>query len=90
MDLNRLTIKSQQALEAAHQQAAARNHQTIEPEHILVALLSDPDGIVYPLLTQLGIPPKAVRDQVDAPVASETHERQNAVGPLEAAGHRKR
>ncbi len=65
MDLNRLTIKSQQALEAAHQQAAARNHQTIEPEHILVALLSDPDGIVYPLLTQLGIPPKAVRDQVD-------------------------
>jgi hypothetical protein len=29
MDLNKLTIKSQAALEGAHQQAAARNHQTI-------------------------------------------------------------
>ena len=58
MDLNKLTMKSQAALEAAQQQAAARNHQTIEPEHLLFALLSDPEGVVYPLLHQLGVTPK--------------------------------
>jgi ATP-dependent Clp protease ATP-binding subunit ClpB len=65
MDLNKLTIKSQAALEGAHQQAVARNHQTIEPEHVLFALLSDPEGVVYPLLHQVGVTPKTVRDQVD-------------------------
>ena len=65
MDLNKLTIKSQSALEGAQQQAVARNHQTIEPEHLLFALLSDPEGVVYPLLHQVGVTPKTVRDQVD-------------------------
>ena len=65
MDLNKLTIKSQAALEGAHQQAVARNHQTIEPEHVLFALLSDPEGVVYPLLHQIGVTPKTVRDQVE-------------------------
>jgi ATP-dependent Clp protease ATP-binding subunit ClpB len=65
MDLNRLTIKSRSALEGAHQQAVARNHQTIEPEHLLFALLSDPEGVVYPLLHQIGVSPKSMRDRVD-------------------------
>ena len=45
MDLNNLTMKSQAALQEAQQQAVARNHQTIEPEHVLFGLLGDPDGI---------------------------------------------
>jgi ATP-dependent Clp protease ATP-binding subunit ClpB len=65
MDLDKLTIKSQQALADAQQQTAARNHQTIEPEHLLFALLSDPDGVVYPLLHQIGVAPKTLRDSVD-------------------------
>ncbi|MEO8291690.1 MAG: ATP-dependent chaperone ClpB [Actinomycetota bacterium] len=65
MDLNKLTLKSRSALEGAQQQALARNHQSIEPEHVLFALLSDPDGVVYPLLHQLGVTPKTVRDRVD-------------------------
>ena len=65
MDLNKLTMKSQAALEGAHQQAVARNHQTIEPEHVLFALLSDAEGVVYPLLHNIGVTPKTVRDQVD-------------------------
>ncbi len=66
MDLNKLTLKSQTALEAAREQASARGHQTIEPLHLLFALLSDPDGIVYPLLHRVGISPRTVRDRVDA------------------------
>jgi ATP-dependent Clp protease ATP-binding subunit ClpB len=66
VDPNRLTLKSQAALEGAREQALARSHQAIEPEHLLFALLSDPEGVVYPLLHNLGVPPKPLRDQVDA------------------------
>src|SRR5438445_4030947 len=66
MDLSKLTMKSQAALEGARDQAMARNHQTIEPEHVLFALLSDPEGVVYPLLHRLGVSPRPLRDRVDA------------------------
>src|SRR5438067_715236 len=66
MDLSKLTLKSQSALEGAREQAVARDHQSIEPEHVLFALLSDPEGVVYPLLHRLGVSPRPVRDQVDA------------------------
>ncbi len=65
MDLNKLTLKSQAALEAAREQAVARSHQAIEPEHVLFALLSDPEGVVYPLLHALGASPRAIRDRVE-------------------------
>jgi ATP-dependent Clp protease ATP-binding subunit ClpB len=66
MDLSKLTMKSQAALETAREQAVARNHQAIEPEHLLVALLSDPEGVVYPLLHRLGVSPRSVRDRAEA------------------------
>ena len=65
MDPNKLTMKSQAALEAAREQAVARSHQAIEPEHVLFALLSDPDGVIYPLLHHLGISPRTLRDHLD-------------------------
>ncbi|HYU58882.1 MAG TPA: ATP-dependent chaperone ClpB [Actinomycetota bacterium] len=65
MDLNKLTMKSRAALEAASAQAGARNHQNIEPEHVLFALLSDPEGVPYPLLHAMGLSPRALRDRVD-------------------------
>ena len=39
MDLDKLTMKTRAALDGAHQQALARNHQEIVPEHVLFALL---------------------------------------------------
>jgi ATP-dependent Clp protease ATP-binding subunit ClpB len=65
MDLSKLTIKAQAALGEAQQQAVARNHQTIEPEHLLFALLSDPEGVVYPLLHHLGVDPGRLRQRVE-------------------------
>ncbi|MBI2238195.1 MAG: AAA family ATPase, partial [Actinobacteria bacterium] len=65
MDLSKLTLRSQAALEAAREQAVARNHQAIEPEHVLFALLSDPEGVVYPVLHRLGVSPRTLRDGVE-------------------------
>src|SRR5688500_20324812 len=71
MELDRLTIKSQAALQEAHQQASARHHQQIEPEHVLYALLTDPEGVVFPLLHQLGVVPKQLRDKLDEALDAE-------------------
>jgi ATP-dependent Clp protease ATP-binding subunit ClpB len=65
MDLNKLTIKAQGALQEAHDQAVARDHQAIEPEHLLFALSSDPEGVVFPLLQHAGANPGQLRQRVD-------------------------
>src|SRR5215207_8061709 len=65
MELERLTIKAQSSLQEAHQQASSRHHQQIEPDHVLFALLTDPEGVIFPLLHQLGVVPKQLRDTVD-------------------------
>jgi ATP-dependent Clp protease ATP-binding subunit ClpB len=69
MDLNRLTLRSREALTQAQQVAAERNHQQVEPEHLLDALLSDPEGVIYPLLHALGLSPRAVRDPLEERLA---------------------
>jgi ATP-dependent Clp protease ATP-binding subunit ClpB len=65
MDLSKLTMKSQAALAEAQRQAVARHHQTVEPEHVLFALLADPEGVVYPLLHHLSVVPVQLRDKVE-------------------------
>jgi len=65
MDLNKLTMKSQAALQEAQQQATVRHHQQIEPEHVLFALLADAEGVVFPLLHHVGANPAKLRATVD-------------------------
>ncbi len=65
MDLTKLTVKTRAALDGAHQLAIARSNQEITPEHVLFALLSDPEGVLYPLLQQLGVQPRTLRDRVE-------------------------
>ena len=65
MDPNKLTLKSQEALQAAQELARSRNHQLVEPAHVLFAFLSDPEGVVYPLVQKLGQSPRTLRDRVE-------------------------
>jgi len=69
MDLNHLTTRSQQALAAAVQQAAAAGNPAVEPAHLLAALLSQEGGTATPLLSAAGADPDAVRADVDALLA---------------------
>jgi ATP-dependent Clp protease ATP-binding subunit ClpB len=46
MDLNRYTQKAQEAIVQAQQLAQELNHQNIEPGHLLLALLRQPEGVV--------------------------------------------
>jgi ATP-dependent Clp protease ATP-binding subunit ClpB len=69
MDLNKLTLKSQEALAGAQRRATELNHQQVEPAHLLAALLGEPEGVVWPLLQKLGASPQALRNRLEAIVA---------------------
>ena len=61
--LDKLTIKSQEALQAAQEMAARSGQQQIEPLHLLWALIGQGEGVVSPLLEKLGVSPaQATRD----------------------------
>jgi ATP-dependent Clp protease ATP-binding subunit ClpB len=66
MDLNKLTLRSQEALAAAQRLAGELNHQQVDTAHLLAALLGEPEGVVYPLLQKLDASPRAVRTRLDA------------------------
>ncbi|MCA1834013.1 MAG: ATP-dependent chaperone ClpB [Actinomycetota bacterium] len=64
-NFEKFTRKSQQALAAAKELAEMHDHQVIEPEHLLYALLSDPEGVVMPVVQRLGRSPRGLRDEVE-------------------------
>jgi ATP-dependent Clp protease ATP-binding subunit ClpB len=55
MNLNKYTEKAQEAVVAAQQLADRSGHPEITPEHLLVALLQQRDGIVPAVLTKMNI-----------------------------------
>jgi len=54
---DRLTLKSQEALQRAQELAKDRGHQRLEPMHLLAALLDPDQGVIRSLLTQFGVNP---------------------------------
>ncbi len=69
MDINRFTLKAQEALQVSVAAAAERRHPEVAPLHLLAALLGQSEGPVYPVLGRLGTTPTALRAQVDAALA---------------------
>ncbi len=69
MDLNRMTLKLQDALQAASAQAMRRSHQGIDAEHLLLALLDQPDGMTAPLFERAGIAATAVQNAAEQALA---------------------
>jgi ATP-dependent Clp protease ATP-binding subunit ClpB len=54
MNFNKFTIKSQEAVQNAQEIALNYGNQSMEPEHLLGALVQDSQGIVIPILQKLG------------------------------------
>jgi ATP-dependent Clp protease ATP-binding subunit ClpB len=64
MRLDKLTTKSQEALQQAQSLADKRNHQAIDVEHLLFALIGQREGVVLSLLQKLGVPLTPLTDQL--------------------------
>jgi ATP-dependent Clp protease ATP-binding subunit ClpB len=58
MNLNKYTEKAQEAVLGAQDLAQTLGHQTIEPEHVLLSLIRQSDGIVPQILQKLGQNPE--------------------------------
>ena len=63
MNLNKYTEKAQEAVLAAQQLAEDMSHAQVEPEHLLVALVEQRDGIVPEVLRKMSADPADLRPQ---------------------------
>lgn len=55
MNLDKFTLKAQNAVNNAIGLSREYNHQTIFPEHVLVSLLEEPKGIIHKIFSKLGV-----------------------------------
>jgi len=65
MLLERFTQKFQEALGGAHSLALSRDHQFIEPLHVMSTFLCQEGGTVFPLLTSSGIDAQDLKNKID-------------------------
>lgn len=65
MDIEKFTLKAQEALQAAKGDAEQRKHQQIDVEHLLTALLTQKEGIVIPIIQKLGSNPNLILSQLE-------------------------
>ena len=62
---DKLTVKAQEALQAAQEMGGRSGQQQIEPLHLLWALIAQGDGVVPPLLEKLGVSPTRLAADVE-------------------------
>ncbi len=65
MNLQKFTLKAQEAVQKGTEIAASHNHQGIEPPHIMKAFLADPDSIIMSILQRLEVPVEQIGREVD-------------------------
>ncbi len=66
---DRLTVKSQEAVQAASGHAAENGNPEVLPLHLMAALLEDREGVVIPVLDKVGVPVEQLLSGVNAAIA---------------------
>lgn len=65
MRMDRLTIKSQEALQEAQRIAESKGNQELQPEHLLLALLSDDEGVPAQIMHSIGVDTNLLKRDVE-------------------------
>lgn len=68
MRLERFTLRAQEAIQSGIELAERNQNQQVEPEHLLAAMLEQPEGIVRPLLGKLAVNVTVVMNDVQAAI----------------------
>ena len=63
--MDKLTVKSQEAIQNAQAFAERKGHQQIDVEHLLWVLLDDSEGVAYQVLKRAGINAEALKKDVE-------------------------
>src|SRR5471032_1778822 len=69
MQLDKLTQKSQEALQDAQRIAREHSHQEMDGEHLLLALLGQSESLVPELLARIGVPPAKLQPDLEKELA---------------------
>src|SRR5438552_2424622 len=69
MQLDRLTIKSQEALQEAQRIAQGFSHQEVDGEHLLLALIGQTDSLIPDLLEKIGVPVAKLKPDLERELA---------------------
>src|SRR5437868_5782234 len=69
MQLDRLTIKSQEALAEAQRIAQGFSHQEVDGEHLILALLGQSESLIPDLLEKIGVPPSKLKPDLERELA---------------------
>ena len=69
MQLDRLTIKSQEALQEAQRIAHGLSHQEVDGEHLLLALIGQADSLIPDLLEKIGVPAAKLKPDLENELA---------------------
>src|SRR5215467_12032016 len=70
MRFDQLTIKSQEAISEAQRDARARGSAELTPDHLLLALLRQSEGVVVPILQKVGVDPDSLARQIESDLES--------------------
>jgi ATP-dependent Clp protease ATP-binding subunit ClpB len=68
LDPNRWTLKTQEAFNAALQLARTNSNPEVTPDHLLLALLGQEEGVVLPILQKVGKAPLALRNEAESAI----------------------
>jgi ATP-dependent Clp protease ATP-binding subunit ClpB len=82
MDLNKLTLKSQEAISEAQNLAVRHGHVEVDGEHLLAALLEQQEGLLPRLLQRMNVPLETFVSDLDTELAR----RPKVAGPGSEAG----
>ena len=69
MQLDKLTQKSQEALQEAQRIANGLSHQEVDGEHLLLAMIGQTDSLIPDLLQRLGVPPTKLKPDLERELA---------------------
>ena len=70
MNANKFTQKMSEAVQSAQSMAQDRNHSEFDNEHILLAVLDQPEGIAVPLLQKIGVSVAPLREKLNAAITN--------------------
>src|SRR4051794_37974285 len=73
LDPNRWTLKTQEAFNAAVEQARSRSNPEVTPDHLLGAMLGQEGTVTLPVLQRVGVAPLALRNNVEEKLAKLPH-----------------
>jgi ATP-dependent Clp protease ATP-binding subunit ClpB len=70
MNLNKFTEKAQEAILEAQGLATQYNHSQIDPEHLLLSLLQQTDGVVPQIVQKLGGSPQTLQQRLESDLSA--------------------